>query len=77
MRGLNDRTARPAKAQEPAKPRAATRTLTRPRWTPSQQRLALLYNEQGLRPDEIAQKLGLTPYLVTQMILNTRSRGKL
>jgi len=80
-------TKEPARAQEPAqapapvKPqagaRAATRTLTRPRWTPSQQRLALLYNEQGLRPDEIAQKLGLTPYLVTQIILNTRARGKL
>jgi len=68
---------RPAKPQEPAKPRAATRTLTPPRWTPSQQRLALLYNQQGLRPGEIAQKLGLSPYLVTQIILNARSRGKL
>jgi hypothetical protein len=38
-------------------------------WTASQQRLALLYNEQGLRPDEIAKKLGLSRYLVTQMIL--------
>ena len=69
----------PARAQAPAKPRprAATRTATRPPWTPSQQKLALLYNEQGLRPDEIAQKLGLSPYLVTQIILNARSRGKL
>ncbi len=46
-------------------------------WTPSQQRLAILYNEQGLRPDEIAQKLGLSRYLVTQIILNSRTRGKL
>jgi DNA-binding transcriptional regulator LsrR (DeoR family) len=42
-----------------------------------QQRLALLYNEQGLRPDEIARKLGLSTYLVTQIILTGRNRGKL
>ena len=74
-------TQEPAKTQELTKartrPRTATPTATRTPWTPSQQRLALLYNEQGLRPDEIAQKLGLSPYLVTQIILNARSRGKL
>ena len=46
-------------------------------WSASQEKLALLYNEQGLRPDEIAQKLGLSTYLVTQIILSKRSRGKL
>jgi DNA-binding transcriptional regulator LsrR (DeoR family) len=51
--------------------------VTRPPWTRSQEKLALLYNEQGLRPDEIAAKLGLSPYQVAQIILNTRSRGKL
>jgi len=51
--------------------------VTRPPWTRSQEKLALLYNEQGLRPDEIAGKLGLSPYQVAQIILNTRSRGKL
>ena len=39
--------------------------------------LALLYNEQGRRPDEIAQKLGLSTYLVSQIILSSRNRGKL
>ena len=29
----------------------------------------LLYNQQGLRPDEIARKLGLSRYDVTQIIL--------
>jgi hypothetical protein len=68
-----------APAQSPARPRPkpTLRTATRPAWTRSQERLALLYNEQGLRPDEIAKKLGLTPYQVAQIILNTRSRGKL
>jgi hypothetical protein len=46
-------------------------------WTKSQERLALLYNEQGRRPDEIASKLGLSTYAVTQIILSSRNRGKL
>jgi hypothetical protein len=46
-------------------------------WTKSQERLALLYNEQGRRPDEIASKLGLSTYTVTQIILGSRNRGKL
>ena len=63
------------KAQSRSRP--ATRKATRQPWSRSQQKLALLYNEQGLRPDEIAQKLGLSTYLVTQIILDSRSRGKL
>jgi hypothetical protein len=46
-------------------------------WTGKQARLTLLYNEQGLRPEEIAQKLGLSSYAVTQIILTARNRGKL
>jgi len=56
--------------------RPATRKAARQPWSRSQQKLAL-YNEQGLRPDEIAQKLGLSAYTVTQIILDARSRGKL
>ena len=72
----------PAKAPRPVKPgqpkpRTAARTAPRQPWSRSQERLALLYNEQGLRPDEIAGKLGLSAYLVTQIILNAKSRGKL
>jgi hypothetical protein len=66
---------RPARQRPPAS-RPATRQAPRP-WTKSQERLALLYNEQGLRPDEIAQKLGLTRYTVTQIILSSRNRAKL
>jgi hypothetical protein len=72
-------------AKTPAEPAARRPQPTVPRpqrpqpqpWTPSQQRLAVLYNQQGLKPDEIAQKLGLSRYLVTQIILNSRTRGKL
>jgi hypothetical protein len=65
---------RPRPAQ-PARP-AASKPVRRP-WSEKQRRLALLYNEQGLRPDEIAQKLGLSSYAVTQIILTSRNRGKL
>ena len=57
--------------------RSARRPAPRRPWSLRQQKLALLYNEQGLRPDEIAQKLGLSTYLVTQIILTGRNRGKL
>jgi hypothetical protein len=77
-----------AKAQPAATPPAPTRPApprTRPArpaaprqpGTPSQRRLAVLYNQQGLRPDEIAGKLGLTRYEVTQIILAARTQGKL
>ena len=42
----------------------------------SQERLALLYNQQGLRPDEIADKLGVSTYLATQIVLAARSQRK-
>jgi DNA-binding transcriptional regulator LsrR (DeoR family) len=45
-------------------------------WTRSQERLALLYNEQGLRPSDIAAKLGISSHLATQIILAARNRGK-
>jgi DNA-binding CsgD family transcriptional regulator len=67
----------PAKAPATAPARPAARQAPRPAWTKSQERLALLYNEQGQRPEEIARKLGLTTYTVTQIILGSRNRGKL
>jgi DNA-binding transcriptional regulator LsrR (DeoR family) len=45
-------------------------------WSRKQEKLALLYNEQGLRPAEIADKLGVSSYLVTQIILAAINRGK-
>jgi hypothetical protein len=62
----------------PARP-AARRPATPPAkaWTRSQEKLALLCNEQGQRPDEIAAKLGISQRLVTQIILAARNRGKL
>ena len=63
--------------RHPAPPRPAVTRAPRNPWTKSQERLALLYNEQGQRPEEIARKLGLSTYIVTQIILGSRNRGKL
>jgi hypothetical protein len=67
----------PARRLPAAPRRAAPRPAAPKPWTKSQERLALLYNEQGLRPEEIAQKLRLSTYTVTQIILGSRNRGKL
>ena len=67
---------KPAHRDRPPRLRPAPRDVLRP-WTKSQEKLALLYSEQGRRPDEIAQKLGLSTYLVTQIILSSRNRAKL
>ena len=48
--------ARPQRRAQPGN-RPATRPVRKP-WRVKQQRLALLYNEQGLRPDEIAATRG-------------------
>jgi hypothetical protein len=78
----NPETPRPATSRPavPATPVPGTRAAgprARPPWTRSQQKLALLYNQQGLRPEEIARKLGLSRYTVTQIILAGRGQGKL
>ena len=61
--------------QAPTRQARPVRPARQP-WTSSQQRLALLYNSQGLRPAEIAGKLGISSHLVTQIILSAKNRGK-
>src|SRR5215472_4572541 len=56
--------------------RAAAPAQVSRQWTDRQERLALLYNEQGLRPDEIAAKLGVSTYLATQIVLAARDRRR-
>jgi hypothetical protein len=58
--------------RRPARQAAASPTTVSRPWTDRQERLALLYNEQGLRPDEIAAKLGVSTYLATQIVLAAR-----
>lgn len=72
-RTAGQRAPRPAAAR---RTRPVTSAPHRKPWSVKQERLAVLYNQQGLRPDEIAQKLGTSRYLVTQIILSARNRGK-
>ncbi len=76
VRPVRSAEPRPVSAAQP--PRRAEPRLPAPRrpWTDRQERLARLYNEQGLRPDEIARKLGVSNYLATQIVLAARSRAK-
>jgi len=67
---------RPAHRRRPRPSRPTSASATQPRWTASQERLALLYNQQGLRPDEIADKLGVSTYVATQIVLAARSHRK-
>ena len=48
---------------------------SRPRWSPAQQRLADTYRAMGLTRDQIADRLGVSPYLVSQ-ILAAAGRGR-
>jgi len=69
------RQSAPAAPSQPATKPAVRRAPRR--WTKSQENLAVLYNEQGIRPDQIARKLGVSTYTVTQMILaGRRARGR-
>ena len=70
-------SARPATTAKPSPKRPSPAPAPAPRpWTARQERLALIYNEQGLRPAEIAQKLGVSPYMASQIILAARNRPK-
>ena len=62
--------------QTRAAPQSRVGPPARKPWSRSQERLALLYNEQGLRPSDIAAKLGISGHLATQIILAAKNRGK-
>ena len=44
-------------------------TSSRPMWSEAQKNLALIYRAMGMKPDDIAKKLGVSPYLITQILL--------
>jgi hypothetical protein len=64
-----------ARTQPPRSPARRAVPARRP-WTQKQEKLALIYHEQGMRPDEIATKVGLTRYTVTQIILSARPASR-
>jgi DNA-binding CsgD family transcriptional regulator len=62
-----------------AGPRTTRRVPARQRprrsWTKAQEELALIYSARGVRPDEIAERLGMSRSTVTQLLLSARNRG--
>ena len=74
---------RPLRRTRPAAGTTATRRRPPPRkpaaperpgWTRSQEDLAAIYSAQGMRPDEIAERLGVSRYVATQMVLAAKRR---
>ena len=55
-------------------PHSAVRP-SRPRWSPAQERLALTYRAMGMNRDQIANKLGVSSYLVSQILAEASARG--
>jgi hypothetical protein len=67
----------PAPGTRTARRRPAARkppSPARPAWTRSQEDLAGIYSAQGMRPDEIAERLGVSRSTATQMVLAAKRR---
>lgn len=65
-----------ARAKPAPREASAGRRTARPSWTKAQEDLALIYSDRGMRPDEIAGRLGVSRYTVTQMILAAKRPAK-
>jgi DNA-binding CsgD family transcriptional regulator len=61
---------RPARRTPAPQPR-------RPSWSKAEEDLAVIYSARGMRPDEIAERLGVSRHTVTQMILSRKDRARL
>jgi hypothetical protein len=46
------------------------------RWSQAQENLAIIYRAMGMKPEEIARKLGISRYLATQILLDATARGR-
>ena len=68
-----DEAAPSGRRRGPARRAVPIRTA-RSAWTGKQENLARIYHEQGIRPEEIARRLGLSQYQVTQLLLAVTSR---
>jgi hypothetical protein len=65
---------RPRRARRPATPiQVYGSSKPRPHWSKAHEELALIYRDRGMKPEEIAEKLGVSRWLVSQLLLaNTR-----
>jgi hypothetical protein len=74
------RTSRTGRTRKPGRapvlvPRSPAGTSD-PRWSEAQENLTLIYRDMGLKPIEIARRLGVSVYLVTQILLGAQTQGK-
>jgi hypothetical protein len=51
-------------------------SVSRPRWSEAQENLAVIYRAMGMKPHEIAKKLGVTEYLVIKILLAATAQGR-
>jgi hypothetical protein len=75
-RPLREGARPPSPGPRPARRTPAPRPGRRRPWSSSQEELALIYSTRGMRPDEIAERLGVSRYTATQMVLAAKSRVK-
>ena len=61
--------AKPARQEPASQPRRRS-------WSEPQEDLALIYSAKGMRPDEMAERLGVSRYTIAQMILSAKDRVK-
>ncbi len=66
----------PTPGTRPVPPTRAPARSPRRRWSQAQENLAVIYRDMGMKPDAIAQKLGVSPYLVTQILLAATRTAK-
>jgi hypothetical protein len=74
MPSRSRRSRTPKAAPAPGSRSAAT--ASRRRWSEAQENLALIYLSMGMKPDEIAKKLGASEQLVTEILLTATARGR-
>ena len=53
-----------------------SRRPSRPAWSAAQENLALIYRRMGMKPIDIANRLGVTERLVTKILLDATARGR-
>jgi hypothetical protein len=66
----------PRPSRRSTAPRPTAQPARRRTWSRRQENLALIYHEQGMRPGDIAEKIGLSSYTVTQILLAAKPRRR-
>lgn len=63
-------------ARSPLSPPRSSAGPSHRQWSEAQNNLALIYRAMGMKPKEIAKKLGVSLHLVTQILLAATAHGR-